>query len=70
MIGVNYELFWTLDPHSLSPFVKAFELQNNHNDVQSWRLGMYIQSAIASVLDKKVKYPEEPFSFTEKLEHN
>lgn len=70
MIGVDYELFWTLNPHSLSPFIKAFELKNNHNDLENWRLGIYIREAVKSALDNKVKYPKEPFSYKIRLEND
>lgn len=62
MIGVNYDLFWTLTPKSLEPFIKAFELQQKREDTLAWQSGIYIQMAIASVLDSKNKYPEQPFS--------
>lgn len=64
-IGVSYELFWKLNPRLLKPFIKAREdtLQesNRLENFNAWRLGQYIQSAIGSCLDKKVKYPKMPF---------
>lgn len=63
MIGVDYDLFWTLNPKSLSPFIKAFEMKQDYDDEQSWRLGAYIRLAIASSLSKDNKYPEKPFSY-------
>lgn len=60
MMGVDYELFWTLNPMTLSPFVKAFDLKIKHEDRLAWQNGFYIRLAIASCLDAKSKYPENP----------
>lgn len=62
MMGVDYDLFWTLNPKSLSPFVKAFDLKQKYDDTLAWKQGAYIKVAIASALDKNAKYPEKPFS--------
>ncbi len=64
MIGVDYDLFWTLNPKSLSPFIKAFELKQKYDDAMAWRSGAYIKMAIASSLAKGNKYPTKPFSDT------
>lgn len=64
MIGVDYDLFWTLNPKSLSPFIKAFELKQKYDDASAWRSGMYIRMAIGSVLAKGNKYPTKPLSDT------
>jgi len=61
MMGVGYDLFWTLNPKSLQPFVEAFTLKQKYDNVNNWQLGLYIQVAIASVLDKKTNYPKTPF---------
>ena len=60
MIGVDYDLFWTLNPKSLSPFIKAFKLKQKQADVQNYNLGLYIRMAIASCMDKNSKYPNKP----------
>jgi len=60
MIGVDYDLFWTLNPKSLSPFVKAFSLKQKHEDALAWSQGIYIRLAISSCLNKASKYPEKP----------
>lgn len=61
MMGVNYELFWTLNPKTIVPFTKAFYLSQQHKDEADWRLGQYIRGSIASVLNKNAKYPSKPF---------
>jgi hypothetical protein len=60
MMGVDYELFWTLNPKSLSPFVKAFNLKQKYDDTMAWALGNYIKHAIVSSFSKTVKYPLSP----------
>jgi hypothetical protein len=61
MIGVDYELFWTLNPKSLIPFVRAFDLKSKYDDRVAWQQGAYIRLAILSSLDKNNKYPSSPF---------
>jgi len=62
MIGVDYDLFWTLNPKSLSPFTKAFSLKQDYDNTVAWSQGLYIRLAIASCLDGKVKYPNKPLN--------
>ena len=64
MVGVNYDLFWVLNPKTLTPFIKAFSLRQQYDDKLSWQLGQYIQVAIASVMSKETKYPSKPFLAT------
>lgn len=61
-IGVDYGLFWELNPKSLEPFVKAFSLSQENIDRNNWLQGMYIKMAIVSSMDKKTNYPTKPFS--------
>lgn len=61
MMGVNYDLFWTLNPKSLTPFIKAFDLKKKYDDEIAWTNGIYIQRAVASCLNgAKSKYPDKP----------
>lgn len=60
MMGVDYDLFWTLNPKSLIPFVKAFNLKQEYDDAMAWKSGTYVRMAIASCLDKNIKYPKKP----------
>lgn len=62
MIGVSYDLFWNLNPKSLAPFIKAFELKKQYDDSVAWLHGTYIQMAIGSTMSNKVKYPPKPRS--------
>ena len=65
MIGVEYDLFWTLNPKSLQPFIKAFNLKKNYDNSLCWQQGAYIRLAIASALNKSAKYPNKPFGINE-----
>jgi hypothetical protein len=66
MMGVDYELFWKLNPKSLSPFVKAFSLKQKYQDTMAWQSGQYIKLAITSSFNKESKYPNKPFMSVEK----
>ena len=61
MIGVDYDLFWRLNPKTLSPFIKAFDLSKKYQDEMCWTMGRYIQLAVGSTLSKECKYPNHPF---------
>lgn len=60
MIGVDYDLFWELNPKSLEPFIKAFSLKQKYEDAMHWNLGNYFRMAIASSFSKNAKYPTRP----------
>ncbi|MEG2717390.1 MAG: hypothetical protein RR961_08630 [Eubacterium sp.] len=70
-IGVPYELFWTLSPSKLKPFIKANEdrisEKNRIDNINAWRQGLYIREAIASCIDKKAKYPKMPFGEEDRI---
>lgn len=59
MMGVDYELFWTLNPMTLSPFIKAFDLIRKNQDTLAWQSGLYVRMAVASLLGKD-EYPKSP----------
>lgn len=67
MMGVEYDLFWTLNPKSLTPFIRAFELKNEYEDRLMWQNGLYVRMAIATLFDKKAKYPEQPLSVPKRV---
>jgi hypothetical protein len=67
MIGVDYDLFWKLNPKSLEPFIKAFSLKQKYDDTVAWYSGMYVKMAIASSFNKNAKYPNIPMT-SEKVE--
>lgn len=62
MMGVDYDLFWTLNPESLKPFIKAFSLQQEQIDTSAWLNGLYVRLAVGSVLGNNTDYPKQPLS--------
>lgn len=60
MIGVDYEFFWTLNPKSLMPFIKAFDLKQKYDDKVAWLNGLYVRMAILNSFTKNSKYPNNP----------
>lgn len=68
LMGIDYELFWTLNPKTIAPFNKAFQMKVQAQDEYAWRQGIYIQHAIASVMDKRSKYPKTPLLHNLQLE--
>lgn len=68
-VGVSYELFFTLNPKKLKPFVKARELnikfESDRIHYEAWLNGLYVRLATASILSKGAKYPENPPSLSE-----
>lgn len=45
-------------------------MRQKRTNGEAWMLGAYIQRAVASVLDKKAKYPKEPFEIDEPVKPN
>ncbi len=45
-------------------------MRQKRTNCEAWMLGAYIQHAVASVLDKKSKYPKEPFEIDEPVKKN
>ena len=46
-------------PKELEPFLTAYKLQRNREDVSQWQLGQYMAAAVSCVFPKG-KYPKEP----------
>lgn len=66
-IGVDYDLFWSLNPRKLQPFVKSFEMkqkiETEYINFQTWLQGIYFGRALVASLDKKQEYFNEPINF-------
>ena len=45
-------------------------MRQKRTNGEAWMLGAYVQRAVASVLDKKSKYPKEPFEIDEPVTGN
>ena len=62
-----YELFWHLNPAKLKPFKMAYQKKLVQDDYHAWLQGIYIRTAVGSVMDhKKCRYPVRPMSMEEK----
>ena len=66
-IGVDYNVFWSLNPRLLKPFVKAYELKRKMEDEKMWMMGMYVENAVFVAVEHnlagrkaKNKYMEKP----------
>lgn len=68
-LGVDYKLFWSLNPRKLKPFVLAYELELKDKmeemNFSSWMIGIYMSYSMASVLGENSNYPESPLSLFE-----
>ena len=66
-IGVDYDLFWSLNPRKLQPFVKSFEMKQKikteYINYQTWLQGIYFGRALVASLDKNQEYFKEPINF-------
>lgn len=66
-IGVPYDLFWHLNPTKLESFTDAFELKRKMRDEENWFIGLYVESAVRTAIDRSFngkkatsKYIDEP----------
>lgn len=60
-LGVTEDVFWTLNPTKIKPYIEAKRKREIDRDYSNWMLGAYIKSSIASALDKHNKYPDKPY---------
>lgn len=68
-IGVDYSIFWTLNPKKLESFAKAFkqktefEFKRKKEEINfsAWLNGIYFGEAVSALFNKRCKYPKEPF---------
>ena len=66
-IGVDYDLFWSLNPRKLQPFVNSFkmkqEIKTEYINYHTWLQGIYFGRALVAILDKNQEYFKEPIDF-------
>lgn len=74
-IGIDYKLFWHLNPKKLKPFWEADKIRIQSrmaaNETVSYMNGLYVAKAISACFSKGNKYPDKPigiFSFNEKTQ--
>lgn len=60
-MGMSEELFWTMNPTKIKPYVEAERKKDIKHDYWNWMLGAYVKSSIASALDKHNKYSDKPY---------
>lgn len=64
LIGVDYQLFWSLNPRKLEPFILAYEKKSKSRleelNVAAWLNGVYFTQSIGATFGENGKYPEEP----------
>ena len=51
-LDMSEDLFWTLNPKRLHPYIEADKLKQEKRDAEMWRMGMYVQNAVAVAVDK------------------
>ena len=51
-LGISEELFWTLNPRRIQPYLEADKLVQEKRDAEMWRMGMYVHNAVAVAIDK------------------
>lgn len=49
-MGVSEERFWTLNPRTIKPYVKAYELRAKNKDMEMWQMGIYVHRAVGVVV--------------------
>ena len=62
--GIDYNLFWHLNPTKMKPFREAYEEKCRKDDLLAWNTGRYVLEAIASCFGKHT-YTDKPYSFKE-----
>lgn len=51
-LDMSEDLFWTLNPKRLHPYIEADKMKQENRDAEMWRMGMYVQNAVAVAIDK------------------
>ena len=73
-IGVDYRLFWKLNPKTIEPFIESFKNKKHQQidqiNLQAWINGLYVMHAVAAVFSKNANYFDEPISFLDRSEDN
>lgn len=64
-MGMTYELYWDGRPELAVSYRKADLIRQKRRNNDAWLQGVYFRMAVASTLDKKAKYPKEPFKIGE-----
>lgn len=67
LYGMTYEEFWFESIDRFYDYWQQYQFDIERRNQELWLQGLYIQGAVAAVLDSKhkVKYPEKPYRLTD-----
>lgn len=73
-IGISEELFWSLNPRRLKPYIKAEQIRMEKSNRMLYYQGIYVRDALLSTVGnmfskgKPMEYPSEPYRITPRSE--
>lgn len=71
-MGVGGADFWSLTPHKLMPYAKAYEkkrrIRMEEINSAAWMEGIYMSYCLASALGERNIYPDKPLAIFENEE--
>lgn len=66
-LGISYNDFWHMNPRIIKIHLKAQKIKEQMIDEKLWRMGLYVESAVATAVEHnlagrktKSKYVEKP----------
>ncbi len=65
-LGISEELFWTLSPSRLYPHIEADKRKQEKRDLEMWRMGFYVQNAVAVAIDKVLNGRKSTLEYMDK----
>ena len=65
-LGISEELFWTLSPSRLYPYLEADKRKQEKRDLEMWRMGFYVQNAVAVAIDKVLNCRKSTLEYMDK----
>ena len=65
-LGISEELFWTLNPRRIQPYLEADKLVQEKRDAEMWRMGIYVQNAVAVAIDKVLNGRKSTLEYMDK----
>lgn len=68
MYGMTYDEFWYESLDRLEAYWQKHHYEIEAKNQELWLQGLYNRAAVASVMDKRNKYPEKPQRITELTE--
>lgn len=69
--------FFHSTPNDIDVFIDQYDKLKKHEaeadfermKYSAWLTGLYVRTAVASVLSKKAKYPKQPFGEEQQIQH-